>query len=354
MSVTRETSEVAVMSAVRAYLQRMSEAIDLLPPSLRRMVEDNPNHQPAGSSIGGQFAPAGGGGGDSGKIPTGADMIINSLHGATDEEARGMLVHGDALDTQQLYKQDGTYTPEREALHQQIVQHFCEGAVSQDHPQALFTAGGSASGKSGLAGQSDVESRNLDVPPNAVYINPDDIKPMLDEYDQLQNAGRSDIAAGATHEESSDVAKQLTAVAEANNYNMIIDGTGDSAEGKFEGKIDAATNAGYDTTVRYADVPYDTAIDRESARSEATGRAVGVDNLVNLHQAVASNYVNGIGQMAAPNIEVYNTNTGDTPTLIAQSPAGSTETTVYNPSSYHAFEDKAGGYNGSKNLDNYR
>jgi ADP-ribose pyrophosphatase YjhB (NUDIX family) len=256
--------------------------------------------------------------------PAPTDAIIGSLGDKRDDDAYQALAGGQALDTQKLHQVDGKYTAARQLLHQEIVDHFFANAkpVTDGKAKAIFTAGGAASGKSGLAGQSSDAKFNLDIPDGAVYINPDDIKAQLPEYDALRKMGRQDIAAAATHEESSDLAKLMTALAMEGNYPIIVDGTGNSHIGKFGRKLKAAADAGYDVEARYAHVPVSEAVTRERARAERTGRKVAESLLREQHRTVAQSYTEDVSKMPDVHVKVYSTVKRGKPTLIADKPAG--------------------------------
>jgi len=255
------------------------------------------------------------------KSPVG--RIVGSLGGKTGDAGYQALASGEALDTQKLNQTDGKYTAARKLLHQSIINHFFENAQpAEGKPKAIFTAGGAASGKSGLAGQAREAASNLDIPKGAVYINPDDIKEMIPEYAELKRRGREDVAAAATHEESSDLAKLMTAIAMDGHYPVIVDGTGDSKVGKFGDKLRAAQKAGYDVEARYAHVPVSEALTREKKRAERTGRKVAESLLRNQHKTVAESYTKDVVNEPGVHVKVYSTVERGQPKLIAEKPAG--------------------------------
>lgn len=269
--------------------------------------------------------------------------IVGSLGGKTGDEGYQALASGEALDTQRLNQVDGKYTAARKLLHQSIINHFFEHAEpAEGKPKAIFTAGGAASGKSGLAGQARDAESNLDIPKGAVYINPDDIKEMIPEYAELKKRGREDVAAAATHEESSDLAKLMTAIAMDGHYPVIVDGTGDSKVGKFGDKLRAAQKAGYDVEARYAHVPVSEAISRERKRAERTGRKVATSLLREQHKTVAQSYTSDVVKEPGVHVKVYSTVERGKPKLIAEKPAGGA-LTVSDQKQYDQHLSKAKG-----------
>ena len=271
------------------------------------------------------------------------DRIVGSLGGKRGDEGYQALASGKALDTQKIHQVDGKYTEGRQLLHQHIIDHFFANAepVKNGKAKAIFTAGGAASGKSGLAGQAREAEANLDIPKGAVYINPDDIKEMIPEYNELKKQGREDIAAAATHEESSDLAKVMTAMAMKGNYPVIVDGTGNSRVGKFGDKLRAARKAGYDVEARYAHVPVGEAIGREKKRAERTGRKVAESLLREQHKTVAQSYVEDVAKEPGVHVKVYSTVERGKPKLIAESRAGTTDVHVVDKKQYDEHLAKA-------------
>lgn len=206
---------------------------------------------------------------------------------------------GDAKDTEALHTAEGGgFTPERLARHDEIIGKFLaqSGMVKQENPETLFMAGGSGSGKSTVLGKQrtdgsgEFEGGVLDsYPENAVYINPDDIKELLPEYNELVMRG-DPSAASFVHEESSTIAKKLLETANARGYNVVVDGTGDSTPGKFLQKIEAAQMGGRSARVVLVDIPTDLAVNRAMERAKKSGRMVPEMEIRKVHKSVAQNF----------------------------------------------------------------
>jgi len=91
------------------------------------------------------------------------------------------------------------------------------------------------------------------------------------------DAGEKDTNAAAyTHEESSDIAKQAQAAAEAQRMNFTLDGTGDSAYTKMLGKIQEGPGRrlGYRVDGQYVTVDTEEGVRRAKERAKKTGRLV--------------------------------------------------------------------------------
>lgn len=192
---------------------------------------------------------------------------------------------------------DGTFTPERAALHKRIVDKIVAGHQPQDHPRATFLGGGPASGKESLTG-----------PPDAARIDPDAIKAQLPEY-QAGLKARDPGIAQYTHEESSYISKQAIAEAQRRRINYTMDGTGDSEYAKLAGKVAQARQAGYapvDAKYVTADIP--VAIDRAMERAKKTGRMVPPPTIREIHVAVTGTFHEAVRNGLFDHTELWDTN----------------------------------------------
>lgn len=157
---------------------------------------------------------------------------------------------------------DGNYmfTPERQALHDKIVQDAVDGKPSQENPVYTVMGGGPASGKSTVIRNGEVK-----VPEGSVTIDSDGIKEQLPEWG---DASLGADAAGFTHEESSYLAKRTQAAAFERSQHVLLDGTGDTSPESMGKKIDAARKAGYSVEGHYVTLPVDMALKNNVARFE--------------------------------------------------------------------------------------
>lgn len=231
----------------------------------------------------------------------------------------------------------GAFTPERQKLHQRIVNEMIEDARAQENPEAVFMAGGSGSGKSSLG---------LKDPPHSVRIDPDWIKERIPEYQGLIDAGRAEDAARLVHEESSFIARQAMTLAKEQHYSVVVDGTGDANPGKFLSKIQELKEAGYEAKVIYVDIPTKTALERAEGRFQraiAEGRAprkVQEAMIRNIHRDVAARFKND--WRLSDDVDFWQLwdNTGKTPVLVAERHAGG-EIKVFKRKLYNAVLKKA-------------
>lgn len=162
--------------------------------------------------------------------------------------------------------ENGNLTPERQKVHDEIIQKLFADIVPQKGKATMtMSGGGPASGKSFI--EKDVRKRFGDE--TCVTVDPDKLKEMLPGYTDM--AIKTDKAAGYYHEESSALAKRMYQYALDNNINVVYDGTGDGSVNSVKKKIQAARDAGYAVKGEYVTVDVDGpngAIARNQARYE--------------------------------------------------------------------------------------
>lgn len=247
--------------------------------------------------------------------------------------SKGKMPNPAGLDTMQQYTNpDGSWAPERQALHEEIINKFFQGRTSVDNPVSVILGGGPASGKSTL-----LNSGLVDIDPNHVLASGDDIKPFLPEYKSGEYA-----SAAFVHEESSVISKEIASRAARGGYNVVMDGTGDNSLGALSKKISSMTTKGQTVKGIYVTCDVDTAIARNVARAKATGRDVPEAVLRSTHAAVSKIFPEIVNAGLFDNLELYDTSSGKA-ILIAKA-AGKT-LTVHDWPAYATFLNRASGKN---------
>lgn len=230
--------------------------------------------------------------------------------------------------------EDGSpiFSPERQALHDQIVEQLIAGVQPSENPIFYMLGGGPAAGKSTMLGDSRV-----DVPGEGevVQIDSDHIKSLLPEYQQMVDAGDSG-AASFVHEESSYLAKRVMATAFEGNLPTLLDGTGNSTASSVQKKVDGARAAGFKVTGLYATVPTEVAIQRADARGAETGRVVPHSVIEGTHASVSRIFPD-LAEMFDDLMLFENS---DGPNLIAEAHGPGT-LQVHDQGEYDAFLAKA-------------
>ena len=219
---------------------------------------------------------------------------------------KGKMANPNGKDTMEQYRNaDGSWTAERQSLHDKITAKFFYGATPVDDPTSYVLGGGPAAGKTTVMRQG-LE----DLPENIVSASGDDIKAMLPEYIGGSNAE-------FVHEESSYLSKEIAYKAANQSYNVIMDGTGDNTIESLTRKVNSMRPLGQDVIGVYITVNIDTAIKRSLARAKSTGRYVPESVLRHTHRMVANIYPAIINADIYTNVNLYDTSVG-VPKLIAR------------------------------------
>ena len=239
--------------------------------------------------------------------------------------------------------EDGwTLSEERRALHERIVAEALADVPESTDPTFYMLGGGPASGKStmlrdpALADVPDDEGMK-DGEKSAVVVNPDNVKAVLPEYQDMVAGGQSREAAPFVHEESSIVSKRIQAQALAAKRDVLLDGTGDSSEKKLMRKITQARKAGYTVKGYYATIPTDEAWARAEKRRMETGRVVPEPVLRGIHASVSSVFPKVYDDF--DEVTLFDTRSWNGARVIA---VGKGQTlTITDPEQYEAFLAKA-------------
>ena len=131
-----------------------------------------------------------------------------------------------------------------------------------EKPKAILVTGPAAAGKSAVANPI---ARQY----NAAIVDPDEAKKVLPGF-------ADGMGANAVHNQSKDMAAQLTEELMRDRYNLVIPTVG-SDSGKVLAKADQLRAAGYDVQLLNMDVPADVAGQRMLLRSAGTGRHIPLD-----------------------------------------------------------------------------
>lgn len=243
------------------------------------------------------------------------------------------VVDKGAKDTQSAYKKaDGSYTPERQKLHQEIVGEHLAGKLPVDKPVAYVMGGGTASGKSSILGSGGVE-----IPKNTVVIDPDHIKGKIPEYQKMQK--NKDVRAAAfVHEESSDVSKDVMKTAAKGGFNINLDGTGDSGYDALKRKVDMMRSGGHKIVAHYVTVDTHTAIERSDKRGEKTGRFVPHEVIKQVHASVSKVVPQALANGLFDEFSLWDTNGPASKKIVS---AQGKNVTVHDQKAWDRFIEKA-------------
>ena len=166
----------------------------------------------------------------------------------------------DGVDTRAFYTdENGHYTPERQALHDELVDQQLDGHTSQEEPRLTLTSGGTASGKSDAAKKAQKEMGDC------VYVNTDEMRALLPEFSFVEGTDK----AGLLQEEAGDIRDQLLAEAVASRMNVTWDAPGSPG---VADQLNEIQRRGYRITIAYTHRPV------EEAKAAARYRAANASN----------------------------------------------------------------------------
>ena len=229
------------------------------------------------------------------------------------------------------------FTAERTKVHDQIIRDSVEGVPVSDDPTFYLLGGGPASGKSSV-----VASGQTGIPiDKAVLVNADDVKSALPENSRMRNS-ESDAdffnAAAFTHEESSIVAKNIQRVAQRQQKDIVLDGTGDSKIDKLTGKVNEAAQAGYKVKATYVTIPTEEAWDRSVSRALGSSKRYVPEYVVReTHASVSAVFPIAIERGIFSEVSLYD-NSGASPILIGS--GSGRNFNVAEPELWNAFLEK--------------
>ena len=303
---------------------------------------DDAGRWTSGGGGGGGSGDAGGssGGGSVGGGPAhvegSAAYAAREAHREARNPADYTPANPDAVETNQRFKtSDGSYTPERAAMHDEVVADALAGVPKSDNPTLYMMGGGPAAGKSSI-----INSGAVSHPENHVMANPDTFKEDIPEYRAGLASGNMEAAAQA-HEESSDLNVRVMGAAAAGGHDTVWDGTGDSSIEKLEQKVTAFKSKGFEIQADYVTCDTEAAVARATARAAKTGRQVPEKDIRDTHAKVSKIWPEAVKRGLFDRTTLYDTNAGGKPVRIAS--AKGTSLTIHDQAAYDRFLAKAGG-----------
>jgi predicted ABC-type ATPase len=228
---------------------------------------------------------------------------------------------------------DGDFTPQRQAMHDQIVSDATAGVPKSEEPTLYMMGGGPAAGKSSIIKNGDVRH-----PDQHVLANPDEFKADIPEYRVGLSSGDHKAAAFA-HEESSHLNRRVMKTASGNQQDVVWDGTGDNSIEKLEQQTRVFKERGYKVQADYVTCDTDTAVERSNARGAKTGRVVPEEAIRETHARVSEIWPEAVSRGLFDRSDLYDTTAGGKPILIAS--ARGTRLEIKDKAAYQRFLDKA-------------
>jgi predicted ABC-type ATPase len=234
---------------------------------------------------------------------------------------------------EQFTTADGKWTPQRKALHDEIIKDATAGVDSKERPTLNMMGGGPAAGKSSI-----VRSGDVTLPKKHVVANPDEFKEDLPEYRAGTKAGDNKIAA-FMHEESSYLNKEVMKASAAAKLDTVWDGTGDSSVEKIRKQTEMYRKQGFKIVADYVTVDTEVAVERAAARAKKTGREVPEAAIRQTHAKVSQIWPIAARRGYFDESNLWDTGEGGKPIKIAS--VKGKKITVHNKARYAKFLSKA-------------
>ena len=198
---------------------------------------------------------------------------------------------------------DGTFTPERQALHDDIVNGILDKGTKVETPVTHMTGGGPASGKSVLFKEGKVK-----LPKRITTVDSDEIKKLIPDYTDMV-AAKDSTAAAYAHEESSMLAKRVLNEGRDRGQSVFLDGTGDSSIDALIGKVKKMKKDGRRVVANYVTVDTEIAVERNVARAAKTGRNVPNDFVRKTHESISDILPKALDEKLFDDVTLWDTNT---------------------------------------------
>jgi len=181
--------------------------------------------------------------------------------------------------TKAMHTINGTdiYTPEREELHDKILDEIRKGAVCmhREQPIAILTGGLPGSGKSTFLNQYSQYLTSDKI----FTIDADEVRTMLPEYKQWVNSSGKELKgwnADQTHKETSDIVAKLLEGCKDGlpcKFDILYDGTMNKVK-NYIPLVKKIKSLGYKTFIIFIQVPPEVTRERVLQRYKKSGRYV--------------------------------------------------------------------------------
>ena len=214
-------------------------------------------------------------------------------------------------------------------------------------PVVYFMGGGTSVGKSSITNPDN--GGTVNIPKDAVHIDPDEAKHALPEYNNLMAKGQKERAAAFVHEESSDMADALLDESLKRKLDIHYDGTGNSSIEKLTKKINKMKEAGHKIVANYITCSIPTAKERAKKRENDPndGRKVMDNVLEEKHRAVSEVFPEAIKRGLFDEFTLWDNENakpakdGQPAVLPVKVVSGhGTHMTVHDPELWQKFQDK--------------
>jgi len=229
-------------------------------------------------------------------------------------------INPNGYDTQEKFSRKiggkRVYTPEREELHEAIIEKALRGTTPVDNPVSTILGGAPGVGKSTIVAREKIGQVNT------VQVNVDDIRNDIPEYAKDPVTGKRPALTAFTHEEASDISAKLIQRAASEKRNIVLDGTGDSTVEKLGGKVAVLRSKGHRVEATYITTTLETSTARAEGRSKnpespSFGRKVPPVDMAHMHRQVSRVFPEAIKQGLFDKATLFDNELDNNPRLVA-------------------------------------
>jgi predicted ABC-type ATPase len=222
---------------------------------------------------------------------------------------------------------------DREILHREIINRILSRQTYSRGKRVYMLGGAPANGKSNF-----IKSGMIKYPPDALKIDPDEIKLMLPEYECMVSTGEP-LAAEIVHEESSIVAKQLRQAALDEDFDIILDGIANDTLEKRLSDLEILRNRGHTVRIDYVSLDTDLSLRLTELRFQASKRRVPSSFILEKNRTIAELIPQLIDKECFDELFLWDTNEESHPRLILSQKNG--KLFMENLELYERFKKKA-------------
>lgn len=234
-------------------------------------------------------------------------------------------------------RETGDWHASRTILHNQITEKYLNGNF--DTSDTVYMLGGApANGKSTL-----IDSGLLPHPKRGLTVDPDRVKSMIPEYQNILKSGKKNLiveAANFVHEESSHIGKKIQRTALQRNISLIIDGVNDGDFDKLVEKVEGIRKiSGKKVRADYVSLDSELSLKLAQARAKATGRSVPLNYVAQMNSEISKLIPKLLDKKVFDELYLWDTNIEGKPRLILSFING--EIQEMNTELYRLFLSKA-------------
>ena len=235
----------------------------------------------------------------------------------------------------EIYTQGGKLSKGRAILHDKIVKDHFKGAKKYKKGEqitSMMMGGAPASGKSSV-----VDGGFLNIPEGTIHIDADNVKKKLPEY-QVMSAKKDIEAAPFTHKESSMITEKVLKKGTAENYSVMLDGTGDKSFEHVSSRVKVLRDAGHRVVANYVTMDTELSVMLNKIRFKTEHRLVPEDYVRSVNRDITGIVTKAIETKLFDELHLFDTNIENKPRKILTFVNGELE--IHDKNLYKVFLKK--------------